>query len=88
MTAPDPQLLIEYLRRGELLTERKGGATQAHPPFLRMSAISLGDLTGCNALQQSFEAVKAALDETRRSERPVWRGRSRALTEVNGWDLP
>jgi len=36
-------------------------------PCRRMHAISLGDSTGCTALQQSFEAVKTALDEFSRS---------------------
>jgi hypothetical protein len=31
-----------------------------------MPAISLGNSTGCTAHQQSFEAVKTALDEIRR----------------------
>jgi hypothetical protein len=32
-----------------------------------MPAISVEDLTGCTAHQQSFEAVKTALDEFSRS---------------------
>jgi hypothetical protein len=34
-----------------------------------MPAIYLGDLTGCTAHQRSFEAVKTALNEIRRSRK-------------------
>jgi len=48
-------------------TDRYGSNVIVDSSLRRMPAITLGDLTGCTAYQQSFEAVNIALDEVRRS---------------------